>query len=212
MLVGAGAAHAADSIVANPNAAFTGFSTATYTMAPGERPTFDNNDPGIPHNVIARGQIGGGPLFRTPTITGPASALVNGTQYLGQGSYPFFCSVHPNMEATLQVSGAGTPVARPRIAVRILSRSLNRVRRSGKVAVRIRAFTQSNGASLRLRLANRFAGRRAGISLAAGQARRIVFTLRKKARKRLARRSRAKAVLVGSVPFGANARASRVLK
>jgi plastocyanin len=198
-----------ETIVANDSTSFT---QPTFTMDQGESPTFQNDEGGVPHNVTARGTIGGGRLFRSNTITGPSSAVVNGTQYLTQGSYPFFCSVHPNMEATLQVTGAGTPVARPRIAVRILTRKLKRVRRTGKVAVRIRALTQSNGASLRLKVANRFAGRRANLNLAAGQARRIVFRLNKKARKRLAKRKRARAVLVGSVPFGANARAVRVLK
>ena len=188
------------------------FAAEVYDIDQGERPTFQNNEVGIPHNVTATGRIGGGPLFRSATITGVNSAQADGTQYLTQGSYAFICSIHPNMQATLQVSGAGTPVARPRIAVKILTGKLKRVRKRGRVAVRIRAFTQSNGASLRLTLANRFAGRRAGINLAAGQSRRVVIKLTKKARKRLARRRRAKAVLVGSVPFGAKARASRVLK
>jgi plastocyanin len=213
LLACAGTAHAADPIVAGPGAAISGFSQATYAMAPGERPTFQNNEPGVPHNVIARGRIGGGPLFLTPTITGVSSAVVNGTQYLNTGSHEFFCSIHPTtMVATLQISGAGTPVARPRIAVKVLTGNLKRVRRSGKVPVRIRAFSRSNGASLTLRLANRFAGRVANLNLDAGQARRVVIKLTKRARKRLAKRKRAQAVLIGSVPFGANARASRVLK
>jgi plastocyanin len=64
---------------------------------------FDNQDPGIPHNVAIK-DGSGTEVFKGEIITGPAQ-----TDYqvpaLPAGTYTFVCSVHPNMTGTLTVGG-----------------------------------------------------------------------------------------------------------
>ena len=77
------------------------FTTPTVT-APADKPfviDFDNEDASVPHNIQikdASGQV----KFTGSTISG-----VTTTQYqvpaLPAGSYPFLCTVHPNMTGTL---------------------------------------------------------------------------------------------------------------
>ena len=58
------------------------------------------------------------------------------------GSYEFFCSIHPGMEATLEVTSAGTPVERPQaegVGVKVLSKDLDRVIESGKLKLKVRS-------------------------------------------------------------------------
>jgi plastocyanin len=187
------------------------FESADYATDQGETVTFDNADPGVPHNVTASGKIGGKPLFESPTVTGAASTVVNGTQYLTTGSYTFFCSVHPNMEATLNVTGAGTAVARPNISVAILSGKLAKVR-GGKARVKVKAVTKSDNVALKLKLGSKQLASKSNIDLAAGQVRKLTLKLGRKARNRLAGKSKAKLKLVGSVPFGKTRTVSKLLK
>jgi plastocyanin len=63
---------------------------------------FDNNDPGIPHNVEIK-DASGASLFKGQIITGPAKAAYQ-IPALAAGSYTFVCDVHPNMTGTLVVS------------------------------------------------------------------------------------------------------------
>ena len=209
----AGSAQAADPIIAPPGAEFGNFSAATYNMAPGERPTLQNNDPGVDHDVLSRGRIGGGPLFLSPTITGPGSVLVNGTQYLNTGTYEFICNVHPlSMSATLNVSGAGSPQPRPKIVVKVLSGKIKRVANSRKARVRVRAVTTSTNVALALKLRNLRLGGKANINLQAGQKRVLTLKLSKRAKKKLSAKNRARVKLIGSVRFGPRATASKLLK
>ena len=63
---------------------------------------FDNNDPGIPHNVEIKDATGAS-LFKGQIITGPAKVSYQ-VPALAAGSYTFVCDVHPNMTGTLVVS------------------------------------------------------------------------------------------------------------
>src|SRR5689334_13849843 len=106
LLLVAGYAFGAAPIVAQPD---NTYSAPSYTINQGEVATLQVT--GSDHNATAT-QKGpdGMALFRSPTITG-GQTQVNGTQYLTGGTYTFFCTVHPQtMQATLVVSGAGTPV------------------------------------------------------------------------------------------------------
>jgi plastocyanin len=60
---------------------------------------FDNNDPGIPHNVEIR-DANGTSLFKGQIITGPAMASYQ-VPALAAGTYTFVCDVHPTMTGTL---------------------------------------------------------------------------------------------------------------
>jgi plastocyanin len=211
-LIGAAGAYAADTIIAPVGADTLGFSSNDYTMDQGEKATFHNADPGVPHNVTANGKLSGKPLFRSPTITGDASAAVGGTQFLIHGDYSFFCTIHPNMTATLHVTTAGTPVARPNIKVAILSSKLARVRSSGKARVKVKAVTKSDDVALKLKLGNRQLASKANIDLAVGQVRKLTLKLGKKARNALANRTQAKLKLIGTVPFGKTRTATKLLK
>src|SRR5256885_6541708 len=84
------------------------FSAPTYTIDQGEVGQLQVT--GSTHNATAR-QTGpdGQALFRSPTISS-GNAGVQGTQYLSAGDYSFFCTIHPTtMQATLHVTGNGTP-------------------------------------------------------------------------------------------------------
>jgi plastocyanin len=62
---------------------------------------FDNNDPGIPHNVEIRDATGAS-MFKGQIITGPAKASYQ-VPALAAGSYTFLCDVHPTMTGTVTV-------------------------------------------------------------------------------------------------------------
>ena len=60
---------------------------------------FDNNDPGIPHNIEIK-DANGTSLFKGQNITGPAKISYQ-VPALAAGSYMFVCDVHPNMTGIL---------------------------------------------------------------------------------------------------------------
>jgi len=60
---------------------------------------FDNNDPGIPHNVEIK-DANGTSVFKGQIITGPAKASYQ-VPAITAGNYTFVCDVHPNMTGTL---------------------------------------------------------------------------------------------------------------
>jgi len=62
---------------------------------------FDNNDPGIPHNVEIK-DANGLSMFKGQIITGPAKASYQ-VPALAAGTYMFVCDVHPTMTGTLTV-------------------------------------------------------------------------------------------------------------
>ena len=60
---------------------------------------FDNNDPGIPHNVEIK-DANGTSKFKGQIVNGPATISYQ-VPALAAGSYMFVCDVHPNMTGTL---------------------------------------------------------------------------------------------------------------
>lgn len=89
------------------------FVNPRVTIDQGQTLSFRNADID-PHNVTAT-QAGpdGKPLFASETVGTGKQVPVRRVEYLTTGSYGFLCSVHPFMTGTLEVTGRGTPVARP---------------------------------------------------------------------------------------------------
>jgi plastocyanin len=122
---GGGVKAFAAQIAAPTGAATKGFSTTKLSFPAGSpiALTFDNQDSGVPHNVvITKDDIKKDPqtpvLFQPPgTLTGPAKTVYD-IKPLPAGSYFFHCEVHPTtMFGTVQVSpsaaggqGGGGPV------------------------------------------------------------------------------------------------------
>ena len=89
------------------------FSASTFTIDQGESTVFNNTDLNVSHDVVANQLEGGKPLFKSEIVPARSSGPVQGTEFLVTGSYPFRCTLHPGMEATLEVTSAGTPKPRP---------------------------------------------------------------------------------------------------
>ena len=62
---------------------------------------FDNNDPGVPHNVEILDATGAS-VFRGDVVTGPTTVSYH-VPALAAGLYKFLCDVHPTMTGTLTV-------------------------------------------------------------------------------------------------------------
>lgn len=185
------------------------FSAATYTMDQGDRPVLQNN--GVnQHNATARANGPDGKfLFESPTIGGGTTTL-NGTQYLTAGTYAFICSIHPlSMQANLQVSAAGTPVARPQIDVLLGAGKLSKIAKKGKLPVTVKGITQSDGVTLQAKLGKSVIASQNAFNLTAGQSRKITLKLKKSAKGKLAKKKSAKLKVTGQVPFGAPDTGSR---
>jgi plastocyanin len=182
----------------------------TFTMDQGDRPSF--SDGGVnQHNVTAR-QNGpdGKSLFSTPTLNGGQSATLDGTQYLAAGTYTFFCTIHPTeMQATLVVTGNGTPQARPSATARLKTKTISKALKKG-LQVAVTASTQVNGATVTAKLGKATIGK-TGASLSAG-AQNVKLKLSKAGKSKLRKKRSAKVTVTVDVPFGAPATAKAKLK
>jgi len=92
------------------------FDTSTLVV-PADRPfdlIFNNNQEGVPHDVsIADGAARTTVYFDGAEITGVESITYN-VEPLAEGSYYFLCTIHPNMNGTMEAlpeSSAGAPPA-----------------------------------------------------------------------------------------------------
>jgi plastocyanin len=88
-------------LTAPEGSATTGFEPTALEVPAGEPfdLSFDNQDPGIPHNVViyAGDSAEGTPVFSPPngeTVTGE-DEVVYQVPALDAGAYTFICSVHP---------------------------------------------------------------------------------------------------------------------
>jgi plastocyanin len=199
-------ALAADSITATDNA----YSAPTYTMNQGERPSFANGGANQ-HNATAR-QNGpdGKALFTTPTLNGGQSATLDGTQYLSAGSYTFFCTIHPTeMQATLVVTGNGTPQARPSASLTPKTKTISKAIKKG-IKVSANASTAINGVAFTAKLGKATIGKTTA-SLAAG-AQTVTVKLTKTGKSKLRGKAKATVKVTADIPFGSPATAKAKLK
>jgi plastocyanin len=91
------------------SAASLAFSTDSLTTAADTATTlaFDNQEPGVPHNVaIFKDEEFSDNVFTGELITGPA-AKDYPIPPLAPGTYYFRCDVHPTMKGTLEATGGG---------------------------------------------------------------------------------------------------------
>lgn len=206
-----GAAHAlgvTETITTSP--ACCTFAQPTFTLDPGQVATFQNND-GVSHNVFASGDGPDGAVLFSSDTTTSGQVPVNGTQYLGTGSYPFVCTVHPEMVAQLAVTANGTPVARPDIEVKVLSSKLGKVVSSGKLKVKVSASAVSSDVVLTARKGARKLGSKGNIDLAAGASVTVKVPLTQSGKNALKDLESAKVKVSGAVPFGSPDTAKRKL-
>jgi hypothetical protein len=203
-------------LAANATVVASGFRfglTGNPTIPQGGSLDVRNNDP-APHDVTAsaNGPDGRG-LFRSATFGGPGvTKPVAGVQYLRAGDYPFICSVHPFMTGTLHVTSAGQPVARPDIEVTLPAQSLDRVRSTGRLAVRLQARTRANDVVLVARKGRTVVARRTNLDRPAGTTRTLSLALTAAGRRALRGLDRATVTLAGTVPFGAPDTVRRTLR
>ncbi len=192
------------------------YDKSTYSSDQGETARLINPaDADSSHNVMAKLKAPDGlALFRSKTISAGKSTLIDGLQYLPGGSYKFVCTIHgPPMVGTYVVDGSkGTPVARPKIDVTIPAQTLNKVRNSGKLTVKVKALTKSAGISIEARKGAKLIGKQTGLTLAAGASRTLKIALSAKGRKALKGLDSASVSANGSVPFGKPDSARRTLR
>lgn len=171
------------------------YTTPNVTIAQGEKLTFKNEDT-LVHDVMSGQDLSGKPLFQSPLVDPGGEAVVEGAQYLTTGSYPFYCSLHPDMTGTLTVSGEGTPVPRPGAgggaAISASAAKLSAVRKSRRLRVRV---TGAAGAPAVVAAEARIGGKkvklaRARVTLASAEAQRVDLKLTSKARSAIKRLKR----------------------
>jgi plastocyanin len=212
--LGAGQAlGASETISASPTS--LAFTKSTFTIDQGTVATFQNPSTTISHNVTSSAFSGGQPLFFSNTIIN-GQAQVNGTQFLAPGTYHFYCSVPGHaaagMQADLVVTGSSTPVARPKVKLKILSSKLGKVVSSRRLKVKVTAVTESKGVSLSAKKGAKKLGSKSGINLAAGASRTVKLKLTASGRKALEGLKSAQVKVTAKVHSGSTATATRTLR
>lgn len=192
-LLAAAVAYADETITAR---AGDDYAAAVTTIDQGEKVTLRNIDIAGHDVSSSRKSEDGKPLFHSELVGPGSSGPVMGTEYLVTGTYPFICTVHPGMEATLEVTSAGTPVPQPKppeVQVKVTSKDLQRVVGKGKLKLAVTA----SKASVKL-VARAKAGKRSialgnkTVKLESAGSRKVALTLSESARKALGRRDSAK--------------------
>jgi plastocyanin len=179
--------------------------------------TFDNND-NVIHNVTSTADgPDGGPLFRSGNVSGGGqNRLVAGTRFLDAGGdYDFLCTIHPNMEGTLTVDDHPSgPVPRPEISLKVKSKKLAKVVKSGTLKVKVTADepTDAEGITLTAKQGSKGITKKAELNVNAGDSKTAKLKLKKKAAEKLAELEKAKVKVRGEVDFGSPDKASKKLK
>jgi plastocyanin len=180
------------------------YSAPSYTISPGEVAQLQVT--GSDHNATAN-QNGpdGKALFRSSTISG-GTTPVDGTQYLSPGDYTFFCTIHPaTMQATLHVTGAGAPQARPGATLTVRTKTISKALKKG-ILIGVDATTKADGVAIAIKLGKMTIAQAAGVALASGPQVEVV-KLTKAGKSALRGKSKAQVTVSAQIPFGATATA-----
>jgi hypothetical protein len=177
---------------------------------------FDNQDD-VTHNVTADAKgPDGKPLFRSGNTPGETMRQIQGTEYLGIGTYPFHCSIHPVMrgEFSTEAGRPGDPVPRPEISLKLKSKKLEKVVKSGKLKVKVSAGepTMAENIKLKGRKGKKAVTKAKKLNLAAGGSKTVKLKLSKRGEQKLAGLDSAKVKVAGTVDFGFGDKASKKLK
>ena len=148
VLIAAAPAHADERVYAVP---VNQYSSTVITIDQGEALFFRNIDL-QQHDLVAKDQAAGRPIFGTPLLGSGEEALVQGAQQLKGGNYAFFCTIHPFMTGTLTVTGSGAPApppsgsdtTAPKVTVRVLDSSVSKVRKNGKLRIEVTLDESAN--------------------------------------------------------------------
>lgn len=207
LVVPAGAAATTVSVASGPDNVY---SSSTYAIDQGGGLDFIN-DSDRPHDLISVGLFSSRPLFRAPRLAPGSSTTVPGVEYLVAGTYPFFCSLHPGMEANLVVNSGGTPLERPAVAARIISATKSALLRSGTVRIALSTATAVSGVTLRLSFLGTVRASRS-LDLLPGSSVPVSLDIPKAIRRRIARLRALRLQITGSVPLGVFHGASRTVR
>jgi plastocyanin len=193
------------------------YTALEYQIQEGGQLDFDNN--GSSTHTVTADDPGpdGDALFRTGNVSGGSAIKpVDGTQFLAAGEYDFHCSIHPTeMQATLQVNpSGGGPLARPDIDVKVKSKKLAKVVKSGKLKVEVSAAepTNADGVSLSAKKGRKSITKKTNLDVNAGSSETAKLKLKKSALEKLAELDKAKVKVTAEVDFGSPAKASKKLK
>ncbi len=207
----AGSANAAATIQSSPNPGDYTFLPGPYVQGLGESASFDNSASLTYHDVTAN-QNGpdGEPLFYAPVIAGGQTEIVQGTEYLKPGSYPFYCTLHgPSMSGVLEIDGSeGKAVPRPSVKVSLPARKLKQIRKSG-VKVKVKASTASRNVTLVVTKGKVRLGVKKKLNFRAGQTKTVTIRLTKAGRKAVRKGKAVKIKVKASVAFGKPSTATR---
>lgn len=192
------------------------YSSELYEQTLGEISLFVNPaEADAPHNVAStvRGPDGG-PLFRSETIGVGSTSPIAGTQYLSEGTYPFYCTLHGlSMDGQLEVvPGGGAAVPRPAIRVSVLPQSLRAVRRSGIINASVRALVGSPTVNLEAKSGAVAVAYANGLSLRPGVTKTVRLKLSKAGRRAVSKGRQALISVKGSVAFGSPVLAKRTVR
>ena len=209
--VGVGQAiGATEQITASPTCCQ--FAKPSFTIDAGQVANFSNTGD-TSHDVTSQTDgPDGQKLFESETITAGKNSPVEGTQYLTPGNYSFFCSIHPEMVASLTV-GAGTPLARPAVTLKVTSKKVDKVASSGKLKVKVTASAAAQNVVVTAKKGALKLGKTSTVAdLSAGGSTTLTFKLTKSQRNKLDGLNSAKVKVSATVPFGSPAKTSRKLK